>query len=307
MIASADVGSLAGFLAASVRVATPLLLAATGETVTERAGVINLSLEGAMLAGALGSALGATAAGPWAGVVVAVAAGALVAAGFAACVVGARVNQIVAGTAMTLACIGLTGTIYRQAYGAGGVGLSLPTLGPVRVPGLSTLPIVGIGLFAQPALTYVAIGLVPLVWWGLYRTRWGLALRASGAAGSLARAAGLRVRLIRFWATVFGGALGGLAGASLVLAQVGTFAEKMTAGRGYVAIAIVVLGRWNPAGVALAALLFGAATALQFLFQSLGLAVPYQLFLVLPYLLTLLALAGVGGRVRAPAGLGVED
>ena len=115
------------------------------------------------------------------------------------------------------------------------------------------------------------------------------------------------MRLIRFWATVFGGALGGLAGASLVLAQVGTFAEKMTAGRGYVAIAIVVLGRWNPAGVALAALLFGAATALQFLFQSLGLAAPYQLFLVLPYLLTLLALAGVGGRVRAPAGLGVED
>jgi ABC-type uncharacterized transport system permease subunit len=307
MIDAGDAVPLAGFLAASVRVATPLLLAATGETVTERAGVINLGLEGAMLAGALASALGASASGPWAGVALAVAAGALVAAVFAVCVVGAGVNQIVAGTAITLVCVGLTGTIYRQAFGTGGVGLSLPTLGPVPVPGLSRLPILGSALFAQPALTYVAAGLIPATWWGLYRTRWGLALRASGEAGHLARAAGLRVRLIRFWSTVFGGALGGLAGATLVLAQVGTFAEKMTAGRGYIAVAIVVLGRWHPAGVALAALLFGAATALQFLFQSLGLAVPYQVFLVLPYLLTLLALAGAVGRVRAPAGLATDE
>jgi simple sugar transport system permease protein len=307
MIDTGDAVPLAGFLAASVRVATPLLLAATGETVTERAGVINLGLEGAMLAAALASALGASASGPWAGVALAVATGALVAAVFAVCVVGAGVNQIVAGTAITLVSVGLTGTIYRQAFGTGGVGLSLPTLGPVPVPGLSRLPILGSALFAQPALTYVAAGMIPVAWWGLYRTRWGLALRASGEAGPLARAAGLRVRLIRFWATVFGGALGGLAGATLVLAQVGTFAEKMTAGRGYIAIAIVVLGRWHPAGVALAALLFGAATALQFLFQSLGLAIPYQVFLVLPYLLTLLALAGAVGRVRAPAGLAADE
>ena len=120
----------------------------------------------------------------------------------------------------------------------------------------------------------------------------------------MARAAGLRTDLIRTVATVIGGGFAGLAGATLVLAQVGTFAEKMTAGRGYVAIAIVVLGRWHPVGVALAALLFGAATALQYLFQSLGLAVPYQLFLMLPFVLTLLALAGAVGRVRAPADLG---
>jgi general nucleoside transport system permease protein len=301
-----ELAQLAGFLAASVRVATPLLLAGIGETVTERSGVINLGLEGAMLAGALASAIGASTAGPWAGVVSAMVAGALVAAVFAACVVFAMVNQIVAGAAVTLACIGLTGTIYRQTYGAGGVGLSLPTLEQVALPGLSRLPVVG-PAFAQPTLTYIAVALVPVVWWGLYRTRWGLGLRASGEAGSLARAAGVRVRLLRFWATVFGGALGGLAGATLVLAQVGTFTEKMTAGRGYIAIAIVVLGRWHPGGVALAALLFGAATALQFLFQSLGLAVPYQFFLMLPYLLTLLALAGVVGTVRAPAALAVEE
>jgi simple sugar transport system permease protein len=306
VIAAMDLDPLTGFLAASLRVATPLLLAGIGETVTERSGIINLGLEGAMLAGALASAIGASAYGPWAGVASAMAAGALVAAGFAACVVFVRVNQIVAGTAVTLVCIGLTGTIYRRAYGAAGVGLSLPTLTPISVPGLGNLPVVG-PVLTQPALTYVAVGLVPLVWRGLYRTRWGLGLRASGEAGPLARAAGVRVRSLRFWATVFGGAMGGLAGATLVLAQVGTFAEKMTAGRGYIAIAIVVLGRWHPGGVALAALLFGAATALQFLFQSLRLTVPYQFFLMLPYLLTLLALAGVVGRVRAPAALAADE
>ncbi|MGE5231310.1 MAG: ABC transporter permease [Deltaproteobacteria bacterium] len=301
-----EAGALVGFLAASVRVATPLLFAAIGETVTERAGVINLGLEGAMLAGALASALGASG-GPWAGVAAAALAGSAVAAVFAAWVVGARVNQIIAGTAVTLACVGLTGTIYRQAYGAGGPGLSLPTLGPLPVPGLSRIPVLGPALFAQPALTYLSLVLVPVVWWMLYRTRVGLALRAAGEASDLARAAGVPVGRLRFWATVFGGALAGLGGASLVLAQVGTFAEQMTAGRGYVAIAIVVLGRWHPAGVALAALIFGAATALQFLFQSLGLAVPYQFFLMLPYVLTLVALAGAVGRVQAPAGLAKDE
>jgi ABC-type uncharacterized transport system permease subunit len=301
-----EAGALVGFLAAAVRVATPLLFAAIGETVTERAGVINLGLEGAMLAGALASALGASG-GPWAGVAAAGLAGAAVAAVFAAWVVGARVNQIIAGTAVTLACVGLTGTIYRRAYGAGGPGLSLPTLGPLPVPGLSRIPVLGPALFAQPALTYLSLVLVPVVWWMLYRTRVGLAVRATGEASDLARAAGVPVGGLRFWATVFGGALAGLGGASLVLAQVGTFAENMTAGRGYVAIAIVVLGRWHPAGVALAALVFGAATALQFLFQSLGLAVPYQFFLMLPYVLTLVALAGAVGRVQAPAGLAKDE
>lgn len=301
-----EAGALVGFLAASVRVATPLLFAAIGETITERAGVINLGLEGAMLAGALASALGASG-GAWAGVAAAALAGAAVAAVFAGWVVGARVNQVIAGTAVTLACVGLTGTVYRQAYGAGGPGLSLPTLGALAVPGLSRIPVLGPALFAQPALTYVSLGLVPITWWMLYRTRMGLALRAAGEASDLARAAGVPVGWLRFSATVFGGALAGLGGASLVLAQVGTFAEKMTAGRGYVAIAIVVLGRWHPAGVALAALLFGAATALQFLFQSLGLAVPYQFFLMLPYVLTLLALAGAVGRVEAPAGLAKDE
>jgi simple sugar transport system permease protein len=295
---------IGGFLAASVRVATPLLLAATGETVTERSGVINLGLEGMMLAGALAATLGASAAGPWAGLALAVLAGMALAAVFAAVAIVARADQIIAGTAITLAAVGLTGTIYREAYGTGGAGLTLPTLALVAIPGLSRIPLLGPALFAQPVPTYLALLAIPAAWWLLFRTRAGLQLRATGEGAAEARAAGVRTTAVRAAATLAGGAFAGLAGATLVLAQVGTFAEGMTAGRGYVAIAIVVLGRWHPLGVAVAALLFGAATALQFVFQAIGLAAPYQLFLMLPYLLTLLALGGAVGRVRAPADLG---
>jgi simple sugar transport system permease protein len=294
----------AGFLAAAVRVATPLLLAATGETIAQRSGVMNLGLEGVMLTGALAATLGASAAGPWTGVALAVLAGMLLAGVFALVTVGARADQVIAGTAVTLGAIGLTGTVYRQAFGAAGAGLDLPTLPPIPVPGLSTLPVLGPALFSQPAPTYIGLLAVPAVWWFLFRTRPGLAVRAAGEAAGTARAAGVPTRLVRAAATVAGGGFAGLAGATLVLAQVGTFAERMTAGRGYVAIAIVVLGRWHPVGVAVASLAFGAAMALQFLFQTLGLGVPYQLFLMLPYALALLALAGVVGRVRAPADLG---
>jgi simple sugar transport system permease protein len=293
-----------GFLAAAVRVATPLLLAATGETVAERAGVINLGLEGMLLSGALAATLGASAAGAWTGVAAAIVAGMALAAVFAAVAIGAGADQIIAGTAISLGAVGLTGAIYRQAYGAAGAGLALPTLAAIPLPGLSRIPLLGPALFDQPAPTYLAFMALPIVWWVLFRTRLGLALRATGEGAALARAAGVRTQVVRTGATIVGGGFGGLAGATLVLAQVGTFAEQMTAGRGYVAIAIVVLGRWHPVGVLVASLLFGAATALQYVFQSLGLAVPYQLFLMLPYLLTLLALAGAVGRVRAPENLG---
>jgi general nucleoside transport system permease protein len=300
-----DIVALAGgFFAAAVRVATPLLLAATGETIAERSGVINLGIEGTMLAGALAAALGAAAWGPWGGLGCAVLAGVLVAAVFAMLAIGVRANQIITGTAITLAAVGLTGTIYRQAFGAGGVGLTIPTFSTVAIPALSRIPVLGPALFDQPVPTYLAFAALPLVWWVLFRTRLGLALRATGEAAAMARAAGVRTRLIRTGATIVGGGFAGLGGATLVLAQVGTFAERMTAGRGFLAIAIVVLGRWHPIGVALAALLFGVATALQFLFQAAGVQAPYQLFLMLPYLLTLLALAGAVGRVRAPGDLG---
>ncbi len=286
---------LTGFLAAAVRISTPLLLAATGEMLNERAGVINLGIEGAMLAGALASAMGAASHGPWAGVFLAVLAGVAVAGLFSAVAIGARADQIITGTAVTLAAVGLTGTIYRTAFGPGGPGLTLPTLPVVAIPGLSAIPVLGHALFEQPVLTYLAWLLVPAAFWFLFRTWWGLALRATGESAEAARASGVPVERVQTLATLAGGAMAGLAGATLVLAQVGTFAEKMTAGRGFIAIAIVVLGGRHPVGVLLAALLFGGANALQFVFQAMGLSAPYQLFLVMPYALALVAL-GMAGR-----------
>ncbi|HEV8612199.1 MAG TPA: ABC transporter permease [Gemmatimonadales bacterium] len=301
------VAILIGFLAAAVRISTPLLLAATGELLNERAGVINLSIEGAMLAGALASAIGAAVGGVWIGALIAVGAGILVAAVFSAVALGARADQIITGTAVTLGSVGFTGAIYRSAFGAGGPGLSIPTFGVWSLPGLRDIPVLGPALFEQPVITYLAWILVPCAGWFLFRSWWGLALRATGESAEAARASGVPVRRVQILATLAGGALAGLAGATLVLAQVGTFAEKMTAGRGFIAIAIVVLGRWRPGGVFLAALLFGAASALQFAFQALGLALPYQLFLAMPYALALLALAPGMGRARAPAGLGTGN
>ena len=297
----------ADVLVAAVGIATPLALAAIGETIAERSGVVNLGIEGAMLFGALGGAIGATLMGPAGGLGLGVLAGVLVAALFASVAIGAGADQIITGTAVTLGSVGLTGTIYRQFYGAAGVGLSIPTLAPLPIPQLSGIPLIGSAFFAQPITTYVTFGLIPLTWWMLFRTRPGLAVRAAGEDAVAARVAGVPVRLTRTIAVLAGGAFSGLAGATLVLAQVGTFAERMTAGRGFIAIAIVVLGRWSPVGAALAALLFGLATALQFAFQAAGLRVPYQLFLMFPYLLTLLALAGVVGRVKAPGALGRNE
>ena len=295
------------FLEATVRSATPLALAALGELVVECAGVINIGLEGVILAGAFGGLVGAGHGGVIAGFAASAAGGVFIAAVFAVFAVWLRADQIIAGTAVTLLSLGLTGTLYRALYGATGAALTIPTVGPVRVPGLANIPIVGPGFFNQPVVTYGAYLLAPAIWWWMYRTQAGLALRAVGESPAAAAAAGVRVDRIRLCAILFGGIAGGLAGGTLVIAQAGTFAENMSAGRGFIAIAIVVLGRWRPLGTAAAALVFGAASALQYLLQALGLALPYQVFLALPYLLTLLALAGVAGRVRAPAGLARAD
>lgn len=292
------------FLAATVRTAVPLALAALGELVVERAGIINIGLEGAILAGAFGALVGASAGGVTAGFIAALFAGLLVAALFALCVVVLRTDQIIAGTALTLLSTGATGTLYRTMYGSSGAALGIPTSAPIAVPGLSSIPVLGIALFAQPPITYLAYLVAPALAWWFSRTHAGLALRAIGERPEAAEAAGVAIDRVRALAILVGGALGGLAGGTLVLAQAGTFAEGMSAGRGFIAIAIVVFGRWTPLGVAGGALLFGAASALQFAFQAMGWNAPYQLFLVAPYLLTLAALAGAVGRARAPAALG---
>ena len=306
-----SVGALAvgaGLLEATVRTATPLAWAALGETVSERAGVINIGLEGSIIAGALGAtiaagAIGAGTLGVAGGFAAGALAGLVVAALFALFTVGLRADQIITGTAMTLLALGLTGTLYRTVYGAGGVALTTPTAEIYAVPWLSDLPLIGRALFAQPLVTYALYAIAPLLAWWMQRTHAGLALRAAGEYPEAAIAAGVSPRRVQAIAVLFAGAMAGVAGATLVLAQAGTFAEEMSAGRGFIAIAIVVLGRWRPLGVAAAALLFGAATSLQTLFQAMGWSgIPYQLFLAVPYLLTLVVLAVTGRRAPAPVG-----
>ncbi len=300
--------SAAGFLEASVRTATPLALAALGECISERAGVINIGLEGAIICGALGATVAAGVAGAGAGFVAGALAGVMIAALFALFTVWMRADQIITGTAITIFALGITGTLYRTVYGAGGVALSTPTVAPVAIPGLSAIPLIGHALFAQPLITYLLFLLFPLCAWWLSRTQAGLALRAVGEQPDAAIAAGVRPIRIQLAAVLFAGGMAGLAGATLVLAQAGTFVEGMSAGRGFIAIAIVVLGRWKPLGVAAAALLFGAANSLQTLFQAMGWQnVPYQLFLAVPYVLTLLVLAGASARSAAPAALAQQE
>jgi simple sugar transport system permease protein len=291
------------FLEATVRTATPLALAASGELFVERAGLINLGLEGVILAGSFGAFVGAQYGGPAAGFAFAAFSGLAVALCFALLTLGAGADQIISGTALTILAVGLTGTLYRAFFGSTSGAWTVATSRAVAIPALSHLPVVGSALFAQPMITYVAYLVAPLAWWWFTRTHGGLALRAIGENPDGALAAGIPLRRYQVGAILLGGVLGGLAGGTLVVAQAGTFVEGMSAGRGFIAIAIVVLGRWHPVGVGVAALLFGATMSLQYLAQALGLAVPYQLFLALPYLLTLAALAGVGGRAVPPATL----
>ncbi len=291
------------FLEAGVRLGAPLALAALGECVTERSGVINIGIEGSLVAGALGAALGALATGSVpVGVAVGALSGLLVAAVFGAFAIGLNVDQIIAGTAVTLGGLGFTGVVYQARFGATGATLTLPTFAPVPVPGLGAIPVIGPIFFDQAWTVYLAYLAAPVLWFFLFRTEWGLELRAAGEEPDAATAAGVRVRRVRFAATLLGGLFAGVAGAHLALDS-GTFIEQMSAGRGFIAIAVVVLGRWNPLAILGAAFFFGSASALQFLLQARGVVAPYGVLLALPYLLTLAALAGWIGRSRAPAAL----
>jgi simple sugar transport system permease protein len=294
------VNDIAPLLEGAVRTSAPLLIAAVGETVSERAGVINIGLEGCIIAGAY-AAFVSSGSSPLVGYMAAMLSGLGVGAVLAMFAVVLRRDQIIVGTALTMLVLGLTGTLFRARGGT--TALVVATERAIEIPVLANIPMIGRALFAQPATTYLAIALVPATWWWLYRTHAGLSLRAVGESPDAARAVGIRVTMVQLSAALFGSMLGGLAGGALVLAQAGSFAEGMSAGRGFLAIAIVALGRWRPTAVALASFVFGTALALQFVVQALGWHVRYELVLMIPYILTLAAL-GAFGRGAAPAMLG---
>ena len=291
------------FVASSLRLATPLLLAATGEMVSEQAGVLNLSLEGMMLTAAFMGALGAKLSGtPYVGLLLGLAAALLLAVAQAILSVRVRANQLVVGIGFNIFALGATTFLYREIFG----GLSrevLPAFGVIEVPLLSRLPFLGGALFSQAGLVYVAFAVVVATWWLVTKTPFGLAVRAVGENPRAADQAGLDVARIRFLAVLYAGGCAGLAGIFLSLASISTFTEGMTNGAGYLAVTAVILGGWRSRGVLGACLLFGAATALQFLLPALGVPIPTAGLVMLPYVLALVAVSGLIRRSRPPAAL----
>jgi general nucleoside transport system permease protein len=290
-------GLVEAIILAVLAASTPLLLAATGELVVERAGVLNLGVEGMMIIGAACGFAGAYFTGSTLlGALCGIAAGAALSAIFAALTLGLAVNQVATGLALTILGIGLSGLI-----GAGFVGVRIVPAPNLFIPVLSELPFVGRILFAQNAFIYLSIALIIAVWRFLYVTRAGLVLRAIGDNHASAHALGYPVLRIRFYAVLFGGACAGLAGAYLSLAYTPFFISGMTAGRGWIALALVVFASWLPVRLAIGAYLFGAVTILQLHAQGAGLGVPSQLMSALPYLATILVLVLIS-RARATAG-----
>lgn len=301
-----DAALITGLLQSTLAMAVPLLLAAEGELIAEKAGVINIGLEGMMLAGALAAMTAAYFSGnPLLGVPAAWLAGIVLAAVFAFVVVGHGGNQVVAGIAINLLAFGLTGVAYRSVFGITGAALTVTALKPLPLPGLSSIPIVGPSFFSQTLLGYVAFALAPLIAFGLYRTVPGLRLRMVGESPAAAIAQGVSPKVVQTMALLGCGLLAATAGAYLAIAYARTFVEGMSAGRGFIALAIVIFGRWSPWGVVAGGLAFGLATALQFHVQALGLRIPYQFALMMPYVMTLVVLAGYAGKAAAPARLGV--
>ncbi|MFI0400661.1 MAG: ABC transporter permease [Thiolinea sp.] len=300
-----DMNTVILMLAATVAAAVPLIFAALGELVVEKSGVLNLGVEGMMIVGALFAFIVAAETGQlWLAAMVGALAGASMALIFGFITLSLMANQVATGLALTIFGVGLSAFI-----GQGYTSVALDGLKELSIPGLSALPIVGKLFFAYNILVYLALAAFIAVAWFLYKSRAGLILRAVGESPSSAHALGYRVIRIRYLAVLFGGAMAGLGGAYLSLAYTPLWAEGMTAGRGWIALALVVFATWRPGRVLMGALLFGGVTIAQFHVQGLGVEIPSQFLSMLPYMATIVVLvlisrdAGVV-RLNAPASLG---
>lgn len=297
--------------ALGIELAAPIGLAALGECVVQRAGNINLGIEGMMLSGCFcGAVLGIATGSALCTTIGAIAGGGLLALVFAILVTRFSLDEVVAGTALNLLALGGTAVLWRAQLDATHGVQKVAVFGRLSIPGLSDLSHVGPLLFAHQPMVYVCFAMAPLVAWWLFGTRSGLRLRACGEDPAAARAAGIDVERVRFAAILFGGAMAG-AGGSVLLADASTFGEEMSAGRGFLALAVVIFGAHRPVLVLAAALLFGCAAAAQSFLQAMRFDASAEvkrmlpaLFRSLPYVLSLLVLAGFAGRRRAPAGIG---
>ena len=295
---------IATLTAATLRVATPILLAAIGETFAERAGVLNLGIEGTMFLGAfVGFYIADLSASLWTGLLGAILIGMLLGLLMAFLSVTLGVNQHVSGLGITLLSSGLALYAFRLNYGGRATPPSIPPF--EQLTPLENVPILGT-ILNQYLLTYIAfLVIVPLAWWVMYRTSFGLKVRAVGENPEAADAAGINVFRIRYIVLAMGGGLMAMGGAFLSLSQLGAFTHGIIAGRGWVAIALVIFGNWNPAKVMLGSLIFGGTYALQLRLQAMGLQlpIPYETFLALPYIVTIIALVIAGRQASYPAAL----
>lgn len=299
-----DLAFISGLMGATMRMATPIIFAALGEILTERAGVLNLGIEGIMLMGAMTGFLFTYSTGSiWFGVFAAACVGMLFGFLMAVLSVNLGLSQHVSGLGITLFATGLAMFIYRLHFGSPTVPPVIQPFKQVALPVLSKIPVIGPGLFTQYTLTYIAWLLVPALSILLYKTTIGLKIRTVGENPVVADTVGVNVTLTRTLCLVAGGGLMGIGGAFLTLAHQNMFLIDVIGGRGWVAIAMVIFGNWNPLKATIGALIFGFLDGLQLRLQSVGVVLSFHLFLMIPYLLTIIALIGVSRRAAVPAGL----
>lgn len=283
--------------------AVPLIFGALAGVLCERSGVINVAIEGQLLLGAFAAAMVATVtASVWAGVLAGAVAGLVIAALLAFFAIRYRVDQVILGVILIALCTGLTGFLYERLMASGSDEYNEPGQLPVwPVPGLSKIPVLGPVLFRWNVLVYLALILVAVVHIGLFYTRWGLRVRAVGEHPTAADTMGVRVQLVRYRNVLLAGVIAGIGGSYLVLDAGFQFSKAMSAGKGFIALAALIFGRWNPIGAMLAALLFGFVSAVQGYLSVIGSPIPSEFLSMAPYLVTIVAVAGLVGRVRAPA------
>jgi simple sugar transport system permease protein len=294
-----------GLLLGALALSTPLIFGALGGVISERVGVVNVAIEGQLLAGAFVSAVVASATGSaYVGLASAMVAGVLVSMVLAVFSIRYIVDQVIVGVVLNVLVTGLTSFLYSQVLtksDALNQGVRFPQL---PIPGLSQIPIVGPVFFRQTIIVYLMYIAIAVVFYGLFRTRWGLRLRAVGEHPQAADTVGIKVNATRFWNVSLAGAIAGLGGAYFTLGSLGNFQKEMTAGAGFIALAAVIFGRWDPIRATLAALLFGFASNLQNVLGAIGSPVPSEFMLMLPYVVTIFAVAGLVGQSRGPAASG---
>ena len=299
-----DIAFISGLIGATMRMATPIIFATLGEILSERAGVLNLGIEGIMLMGAMtGFLVTFTSGSIWLGVLAGAGVGMLLGLLMAFLAVYLGLSQHVSGLGITLFATGLAMFIYRLHFGSPTVPPIIQPFKQITIPLLSEIPVIGPGLFTQYSLTYIAWLLIPALSILLYKTKIGLKIRTVGENPVVADTVGVNVLLTRTLCLVAGGALMGIGGAFLTLAHQNMFLIDVIGGRGWVAIAMVIFGNWDPLKGAFGALIFGFLDALQLRLQGLGIAVSFHIFLMIPYLLTIVALISVSRKASIPASL----